>query len=148
VAINTKRVILNSLASFHAAVASEDVTACAVKKLLDECKIEAPRSPVGTDTGPRQTHAIGTIAKMIGKYTDDQIKWVLKIIPEAFGDKKGMLRASMLKSIADFYKANPDVDRPRFMKVLAGIDPYQLETDARAYVSIKGGTSSAAMVER
>jgi hypothetical protein len=88
-----------------------------------------------------------TIAKMIGKYTDDQIKWVLTITPEAFGEKKGMLRASMLKSIADFYKSNPEVDRPRFLKVLAGIDLYQLETGARAYVSIKGGTCSAAMVE-
>jgi hypothetical protein len=147
VAINTKRVILNSLASFHAAVASDDPTACAVKKLLDDCKIEAPRTPVGTETGPRQTHAIGTIAKMIGKYTDDQIRWVLNVIPEAFGQKKGMLRASMLKALADFVKANPDVERPRFVKVLASMDPYQLETDARAYVSIKGGTTHAAMVQ-
>ena len=145
VAINTKRVQLNSLAAFYAAVASGDPIACGVKKMLDACKIEAPRTPAGAgDTGPRQTHAVGTIAKMIGRYTDDQIKWVLNIIPEAFGEKKGMLRASMIKSLAEFIRTNPELDRPRFLKLLSGIDPYQLETDARAYVSIKGGTSSAA----
>jgi len=148
VAINTKRVILNSLASFHAAIAGEDPTACTVKQLLDECDIEVPKTPCASgDTGPRQTQAVGSIAKLMTKYTPEQVKWALNVIPEAFGQKKGMLRASLLKAVCDFISLNPDADRSRFLKILGAIDPYQLETDARAYVSIKGGTTSAAMVE-
>jgi len=147
-AINTKRVILNSLASFHAAIAGGDPTACSVKQLLDECGIEVPKSPCGAgDTGRRQTHAVGSIAKLMAKYTPEQLKWALSIIPEAFGEKRGMLRASMIKALAEFIKLNPALDRPRFVQVLGKLDPVQMESDARSYVSIKGGTTSAAMVE-
>jgi hypothetical protein len=148
VAINTKRVQLNTLAAFHAAVASGDKAAAGIKDILDECNIEIPRSPVvGAQTEARQMQSPGTLAALIGRYTRKHICWALNIIPEAYGDKKGMMRASMVKALVHFAKVTPDIDQVRMLKVVSGIDPFQLEADARSYVSIGGGTSLAAMVE-
>jgi ParB-like nuclease domain len=148
VAINTKRVQLNSLAAFHAAVAAGDKTAAAIKEILDECKIDVPRNPViGSETGPRQMQSPGSLAKMIGKYSRKHIVWALTIIPEAYGEKKGMMRAMLIKSLTEFAKQTPDVERERMLKVLAALDPLQLERDAQASVTINGGRSFTAMVE-
>jgi hypothetical protein len=148
VAINTKRVQLNSLAAFHAAVAAGDKTAASIKEILDECKIEIPRSVVMKGlTAPRQLQSPGTIGSLIGRYSRKHVCWALTIIPEAYGDKKGMMRAGLIKALTEFAKATPDVDRERMVKVLSGLDPFQLEYDARSYVSISGGSSVDAMVE-
>ncbi|HEX3747618.1 MAG TPA: DUF6551 family protein [Bryobacteraceae bacterium] len=148
VAINTKRVQLNSLAAFHAAVASGDKTAATLKDILDECDIEIPLSPVMRgETGPRQMQSPGTLAALVGKYTGKQICWTLKIIPEAYGEQKGRMRALLIKALVTFAKYTPDIDQKRMVKVLSAIDPLQLEIDARAYVSISGGTTVAAAVQ-
>jgi hypothetical protein len=148
VAINTKRVQINSLAAFHAAVASGDKTAAAIKEILDECEIEIPQTQVlNGQSGPRQTQSPGSLAKMIGKYSRKHIVWALKIIPDAYGEKKGMMRAMLIKSLTEFAKQTPDVDRERMLKVLAALDPAQLESDAQASVTINGGRSLTAMAE-
>ena len=148
VAINLQRVQLNTLAAFHAAVASGDKTAAGIKEILDECEIDVPRNPVmGSETGPRQMQSPGSLAKMVGKYQRKHIVWALKIIPDAYGDEKGMMRAMLIKSLTEFAKLTPDVDRERMLKVLAALDPLQLERDAQASVTINGGRSFTAMVE-
>jgi hypothetical protein len=149
VVMNTKRVVLHSLAAFHAAVAAGESGAVATKKVLDESGIEIPSTPVmGGDTGPRQTHSVGTVMSIIRRYTEDQVKWALTIIPEAYGEKRGMMRSLLIKALVEFRKQTPDADRGRMVKVLKAQDPAQLEDDARACVSIKGGTSVAAIVEK
>jgi hypothetical protein len=72
---------------------------------------------------------------------------VLTIIPEAYGEEKGQMRASLTRALAAFVKANPDVDRGRMLQVLENVDPLVIEKDARSFVGIKGGTHTAAMVE-
>ena len=148
VAINTKRVQLNTLAAFHAALAAGDKAAASIKEILDECEVEIPRNPVlAGKTDPRQMQSPGTLTSLLGRYSRKHICWAITIIPEAFGEKKGMLRASLIKALTEFAKLTPDVDRSRMVKVLSGLDPFQLEVDARSYVSISGGTSTGAMVE-
>jgi hypothetical protein len=147
VAINTKRVQLNSLAAFHAAVAAGDKSAMGIKEILDDCKIEIPRNPLGTHTGPRQMQSPGTLASLIGRYSRKHICWALNIIPEAYGEKPGMMRAQLIKALTQFAKANPILEHDRMLKVLSGLDPMQLEADARSYVTIGGGTTLSAMVE-
>ena len=148
VAINTKRVQLNSLAAFHAAVASGDKTAATIKDILDDCKVEIPRNPMmGTLLEPNQMQSPGTLASLVGRYSRKHICWALTIIVEAYVDKKGMLRAQLIKALTEFAKKTPDVDRARMLKVLSGLDPIQLEADARSYVTIGGGTTLSAMVE-
>lgn len=67
VVVNTERVVLNSLAKFHAAVAAGDPDAAAVQEILDECGMEAPRNPVPKgETLPRQVQAVGTLVGMLG----------------------------------------------------------------------------------
>jgi hypothetical protein len=148
VAINTKRVQLNSLAAFHAAVAAGDPMAASIKEILDVCELEIPRNPtMGGDLGARQMQSPGTLASLIGRYSRKHIVWALTIIPESYGEKKGMLRALLIKALVEFAKVTADVDRARMVKVLSGLDPLQLENDARAYVTISGGTAVAAAVQ-
>ena len=54
-----------------------------------------------------------------------------------------MLRALSIKALTEFAEVHADVDRARMVKVLAALDPLQLEIDARAYVTISGGTAVA-----
>lgn len=148
VAINTRRVMLNTLAAFHAAVAAGDPDSVAVKEIADECGIDIPRTPVGKgETDPRQMQCVGTLIKMLGSYSRKQIVWALTIIPEAYGDTKGQMRASIVRALAEFIKLHPDTDRQRMVNALEGIDLVEVESDARAYTGIKGGTTTAALVE-
>jgi ParB-like nuclease domain len=148
VAINTKRVQLNTLAAFHGAVAAGDKKATILKEILDECDIEIPLTPVPKgETGPRQMQSPGTLAALVGRFSRKQICWALQIIPEAYGEKKGRMRAMLIKALVTFAKYSPDIDHQRMVKVLSGLDPLQLENDARAYVSISGGTPINAAVQ-
>lgn len=148
VVINTKRVMMNSLAKFHAAASAGDTQANDVKQLLKECNIEIPRNPVlANQTGPRQTQALGTIKRMLCKYSKNQIKWALTIIPEAYGDEKGQMRGMLINALAHFKSVTPDVDQERMLKVLRDLDPEQLQEDARSSVRIGGGKTATAVFE-
>jgi hypothetical protein len=148
VAVNTKRVKLHNLAAFHAAAAAGDPDAVAVKEIAEECGVDIPRVTVAKgDTDPRQTQAVGTLIRMLGNYSRKQIVWALTIIPEAYGDERGQMRASLIKALAEFVKSNPDAERSRMIEVLQGVVPQELEKDARSYMTIKGGTAKAAITE-
>lgn len=93
-AINSRRVSLNGLAQYHAAVAAGDPDACGLAELLQEAGVEIPRAPVlGGKTGPYQTQAVGTLLKMLGKHSRSQILRTLAVIPAAYGEENGQLRA-------------------------------------------------------
>ena len=146
VVMNTKRVVLHSLAAFHAAVAAGEDDAVALKEILDDAKITIPDSPKPKgSTLPRETHSVGTLLSMLGRYSKKQMKWALTIIPEAYGDEKGQMRAMLIKGLVEFIKVNPDADRDRMIQVLQDIDPFKIEADARASVKINGGSSTAAI---
>lgn len=146
--INAKRVTLHTLAKFHAAVAAGEDDAVAAKAIADECGLEIPRAQVlPADADSRQIQCVGTLIALLGNYSRKQIVWALTIIPEAYGDKKGQMRAGLIKALAEFIKVRPDTDRLRMVDVLRAIDPDELERDARSYMAIKGGTSKAAMTE-
>lgn len=148
VTINTKRVNLHSLGKYHAAVAAGDETAVAIAALLDECKIEVPKAPLlKGDTGPRQLQAIGTLERMVDRYSHKQLAWVLTIIPEAYGDERGQLRSSLIKALAEFIKLNPDCDRKRMVAALQDMDPDQMEEDARAAARVSGQKTTTVFFE-
>jgi hypothetical protein len=148
VIINTKRVALNHIAKFHAAAAAGDPDAVSIKAILDDCQIEIPKSSLGGgDTGPRQTQAIGALAMLIRNYSEKQIKWALTIIPEAYGEKRRMMRAMLIKALVEFISQNPDADRAAMISTLRTVEPADLEKDAQSYVKISGGSTLAAMVQ-
>ncbi|MDX2074671.1 MAG: ParB/RepB/Spo0J family partition protein [Alphaproteobacteria bacterium] len=148
VAINTKRVNLHTLGKYHAAVAAGDETAVAIAGLLNECKIEVPKTPVlKGDTDARQLQAIGTLQRMIDRYSQKQLVWALTIIPEAYGEERGQMRSSMIKALAEFIKQHPDAERKRMLAVLRDIDPDQLEEDSRAAARMSGKKSTAVFLE-
>lgn len=68
----------------------------------------------------RQMQSPGSLAKMVGKYQRKHIVWALRIIPDAYGEKKGMMRAMLIKSLTEFAKQTPDADRERMLKVACG----------------------------
>lgn len=49
--------------------------------------------------------------KMLGKYSEKQIKWGLNIIPDAYGKTKGQMRSNIIRVMVEFVKLHPDVDR-------------------------------------
>jgi hypothetical protein len=147
VVINTKRVTMNSIAKYHAAVAAGEQEAVSIQAILDECKIEVPRTQIAKgDTGARQVQAVSTLISLLDRYSKKQIIWALTAIPDAYGEEQGQLRASLIKAVAEFIKNNPEADRDRFVRMLGEHDPLELEQNARSYVAINGGTTTAAML--
>jgi ParB-like nuclease domain len=146
VVMNTKRVAMHNLAKFHAAVAAGEDDAVALKEILEEARITVPDSPKPKGYSlPREIHSIGSLLSMLGRYSKKQMVWALTIIPEAYGEAKGQMRAMLLKGLVEFIKTHPDADRARMVKVLQDIDPADMESDVRAAVKINGGNSTAAM---
>jgi hypothetical protein len=146
VVMNTRRVKLHTLGAFHASVAAGVEDAVTLKAILDECKLAIPAySRLKGDTHPREVQAVGALVSLLGKYSKNQIKWALTIIPEAYGDTKGQMRASLIKGLVEFIKTYPDADRARMIEVLENLDPFKLEDDARASVKINGGNRNAAV---
>jgi hypothetical protein len=47
-------------------------------------------------TGPRETCALSAVASLLGTHSKNQIKWVLTIIPDAYGEEKGQMRSMRL----------------------------------------------------
>ena len=122
----------------HAACAAGQVDAVNLKKLLESCKIAISVSPRG-DTGPRETNAVGTLLKMVTQYNEKHIKFAVTIIPDAYGEARGMMRAMLLKALAEFSNRQPAADRQALCKALQGMDPRKMEADVRASQKIQGG---------
>lgn len=148
VIVNTKRVNMHTLSKFHAAAAGGDPDSVSIIELLKECKMEVPKTPQPSgQLGPRQIYAVSTLVGMLDKYSKKQIIWALTIIPEAYGEAKGQMRGLLIKALVEFIKQNPDADRARMIKVLGGVDPFDLEKDAASSVKLNGGNRVSAAVE-
>lgn len=144
--MNENRVAINQLSAFHAAVAAGQPDAINLKKILDQCKITVSFVPKG-DTGPKETNAIGTLLKLVTKHNEKHIKWALTMIPDAYGDRRGQMRAMLLKAMAEFSQRNPGADRSAMAMALQGVDPRKMEAEVRASVKIQGGDNVEIMVD-
>jgi hypothetical protein len=137
--VNGKRIKLSNLNQYRAAVVAGDSTATRIAAVLKKAKVSIPEHPMGNKIcPPRTTQAIGTLQKMIDTYSEKQIVWALTIIPEAYEDEPGVLRASLIKAMAEWIKRHPDTDRDTMIRTLQDIDLDDLEKDARAYRAIEG----------
>jgi hypothetical protein len=146
--VNQKRVKLNNLAAFHASVTAGEPDAVSLQQILDDCNISIPTQPLsGKKTAPRQAQCCNILLRMLSTYSEKQIKWVLTIIPEAYGETEGMMRGSLIKALAKYIKLHPDTERARMIDVLQQIDIEEAEKDARSYVGISGGNPTNALVE-
>jgi hypothetical protein len=142
VVINKRRVNMNSLADFHAAVAAGVKEARQLKALLDDCKITVPKyNLIAGATEPNEVQCVGTLVKMLGRHTTQQMKWGLTIIRDAYGEEKGIMRASLVKAMIQFITIHADADRGIMIQALQNLDPEKIEDDARAAVRVSGGTT-------
>lgn len=147
VVINSKRVKLNPLQEYHAAVVAGEPDAVALDAILKKCGVAiAAHTLVVKEMHPRVTIAVGTLLKMIQEYSEKQIVGTLTAITEAYPDTPGMLRANLIRVVGQFIKAFPDADRQALVAALQGIDVDDLEKEARTFKQIQGGTTSAAML--
>ena len=62
----------------------------------------------------------------------------MTIICEAYDDTPGVLRASLIKAMAEWISKHPDTKRDTMIATLQDIDLDELEKDARAYRAIEG----------
>ena len=126
---------------YRAAVVAGDPNAVSVANILTKANVTIPLHPVSSKAcPPRTTQSIATLLRMIECYSEKQIVWALTIIPEAYGLKTGVLRASLIKTMAEWIKRHPDTDRNTMIVTLQGIDLDQLEKDARSYRAIEKRT--------
>lgn len=147
VTINSKRLKLHSLHEYRAAVVAGDPNALSLANVLEKAGVSlltnaCPKSAIP----PRCTQSIGTLYKMLDSYTEKQIVWALTIIPDAYGDKRGMMRASLIKAMAEWIKLYPGTVRDTMIRTLRDIDLDQLEKDARAYRAIERKSMPAAFM--
>jgi hypothetical protein len=139
VEVNSKRIKLHNLHAYRSAIVAGESTACMIDSLLKKAGIAVPEHPMGNKLcPPKTTQAIGTIAKLIDTYSEKQMLWALTIIPEAYEDEPGVLRASLIKAMAEWIKLHPDTNRDIMIATLQNIDLDELEKDARAYRAIDG----------
>jgi hypothetical protein len=137
--VNSKRIKLNNLNQYRAAVVAGEPNAVSLSEILKKAKVSIPTNPMGNkDCPPRTTQAIGTLLRMLESYSEKQMIWALTIIPEAYEEEPGVMRASLLKAMAEWIKQHPDTNRDIMIATLQGIDLDDLEKDARAYRAIDG----------
>ena len=94
----------------------------------------------------------GLIVSASGKlglktHSKNQIKWVLTIIPDAYGEEKGQMRSMLIKTLAATLKQDPKLDREGMIEALRQNDPEDLQTNAAACVRAQGGRALTYMVE-
>jgi hypothetical protein len=148
VVINKRRVKLHPLQEYHAAVVAGDPDATALNDILKKCNIEMAAHAFSTDdTHPHVTQSVGTLLKMTHDFSEKQMCWILTIIPEAYGEARGMMRSCLIKVLGQFLKAHPDADRATMIAALQEIDVEDLQGDARAYRQIQGGSTTSAMLK-
>jgi hypothetical protein len=148
VEINSKRVRLSNLQAFPAAIMAKNPDAVALKEILDECEVTIPRFPVQAGlTQPRETCALATLLALLKTHSKNQIRLILNIIPDAYGEKKGQMRAMLIKALAAALKQDPKLDRDTLIEALRQNDPEDLQTNAAACVKAQGGRALNYMVD-
>ncbi len=147
-AINDGRVNLTPLARYYAQMAAGDPAAQALQGILEEAEINVPPSPVFKGlTEPRQTQAVSTLLRMTAKHTRKDMLFALTIIPEAYGEQKGCMRASLIKALAVLHSRIKPVDRIVMMAVLKDLRPNDLEADAKVTSKTIGKSTLVVMTE-
>lgn len=122
--------------------------AVALKEILDECEVAIPRFPVsGGMTEPRETCALATSLGLLKTHSKNQIRLVLHIILDAYGEKKGQTRAMLIKTLAAALKQEPKFDRDAMIEALRQNEPDDLQTNAAACVKAQGGRALNYMIE-
>lgn len=149
VAINTRRQALHSLSAYHAAIVAGMPAALEVHEIVKKYGIEIPRSPVqGGTTGPRQTQAISTIQMLIRNFNEKHVKFALTVLPDAFPEKRSLMRSNILKAMAEFSSMLPPAaTRDNAIQAIQVSDLNKLEQDARASVRVAGGVVYKIMAE-
>lgn len=142
VAVNRTRVQMHSLALYHANLAAGDPDHADLDQLLKECGFSVPKSPAQNgDTAPDQVQCVGTLLRMMHQCTKKQIVFALTVIPEAYGQTRGMMRSSLIKGICGLYRElDGKIDRETMIDTLLDIEPQSLEENARLYKNVHGGT--------
>ncbi len=138
IAINSKRIKLHSLHEHRAALVAGHSSAVSLEAILKKSKVIIASFPMATkEMPPRVTQAIGTLYKMLDNYNEKHILWSLNILTEAYDGVNGALRASMIKTMAEWSKLHPDTDRPTMVAALQRINIDELEKNARGFRAIE-----------
>jgi len=83
----------------------------------------------------------------LASHSKNQIKWVLTIIPDAYGEEKRQMRSMLIKALAAALKQEPKLDREAMIDALRQNDPEDLQSNAAACVKAEGGRALSYMVD-
>jgi hypothetical protein len=105
---NLDRVTVNPFALHHARLVAGDENARLIDRICRAAGITIPRYAILSDNlAPGQTMALASIAALAKRLGEGGASAVLTAIAEAYRDKAGCLRASLMKAVGAVYEAAP-----------------------------------------
>jgi hypothetical protein len=145
VRVNSDRVPVMAVQLFWSKVAAEDPGALKIKHVCDQAGVTiAKRTKPPNQLAPEETFALGTITKALDKYGAEATIGGLKLLRAAYPDKKGSLRANMIKALAALFALCVPFDQKRLIRMLAEINLVEFERSTIAYRSHFKASAEAA----
>lgn len=145
VAVNVDRVAMHPLHIYHAALVAAEPQACRIASICQRSGITIPRNAASNgDLKPGQTLAVATIRKAL-VHGDRVVTDALTILREAFSERGGQLRGSIIEAMVGFVAAHAGFDHARLIRTLAEHDIPTLDAAAKAYRGAFGGTKGRAL---
>ncbi|MBZ0164602.1 MAG: hypothetical protein K8H74_18050 [Notoacmeibacter sp.] len=143
IAINSGRVAVTPVEKYWAGLTAGDQTAVRIKNVLDEAGCEI--TPAPGVTGPNKTNAVSAIERALGLSGDAAVRDALTTIRGAWPNEAKALKGTVITALSRLIRSNPEIDRPRLVRILAGQTPGELSGNAEAMRKIAGGSAETAI---
>lgn len=143
VAVNSRRIALNSLQQFHAAVAAGDAGALIADALCRDAGVKILKAPPSYDIPPRSIIAPFTLLKMVRQVGRPAVATAIKMLAETHPEKLNAFRSPTIAALCRVI-ADPKIDGAKVRTVLAATDLDRFYDDTRNDRTQNGGTLETA----
>lgn len=135
ISINQSRVIMNSLALHHAALAAGDEKALMIKRVCDTVGVEVPRYPKPAEAlKVNETLSVGGIERFVRDFGEAAVIWALRQLRAAYPDIPGKLSSLHLRTMTIMFVTYQDyvINEAKLKQALADTDLEDLLDDVRS----------------
>lgn len=139
VAVNSRRIALNSLQQFHAAVAAKDAGALIVADLCSHAGVKILKAPPSSNIPPRSIMSPFTLLKMVRQIGRPAVATAIKVLAETHPETLNAFRAPTIAALCRLV-ADPNIDVAKVRAVLAAIDLSRFYDETRNGRVTSGGT--------
>lgn len=132
--INSRRVALNPLQYYRAALVAGDTIASRFAEICKQSDVVIPTfNALSSQLPADNLQCVGNMQRLMAseKFTDEDFVWCLSVIRNAHPKTPGALRYNMVRSLLEWVKISPKLEKKDIIKILKGMDLYALEINAR-----------------